>query len=76
MLQIIVTKRRLEFEISQLWAKIKNTFARISHTHSVSDVSELADVLNEIRSLIQPAPEKEVVNVLSAGDTMPEDPSE
>ena len=76
MLQIIVTKRRLEFEISQLWEKIKNTFARISHTHSVSDVSELADVLDEIRSLIQPAPEKEVVNVLSAGDTMPEDPSE
>lgn len=76
MLQIIVTKRRLEFEISQLWAKIKNTFARISHTHSISDVSELSLVLNEIRALIQPAPEKEVVNVLSAGDTMPEDPSE
>ena len=76
MLQIIVTKRRLEFEISQLWAKIKNTFARISHTHSISDVSELSLVLNEIRALIQPAPEKEVVNVLSAGDTMPEDPSD
>lgn len=76
MLQIIVTKRRLEFEISQLWAKIKNTFARISHTHSISDVSELSLVLNEIRALIQPAPEKEVVNVLSAGGTMPEDPSE
>ena len=76
MLQIIVTKRRLEFEISQLWAKIKNTFARISHTHSISDVSELSLVLNEIRALIQPAPEKEVVNVLSASDTMPEDPSE
>ena len=76
MLQIIVTKRRLEFEISQLWTKIKNSFARISHTHSISDVSELSLVLNEIRALIQPAPEKEVVNVLSAGDTMPEDPSE
>ena len=75
MLQIIVTKRRLEFEISQLWTKIKNSFARISHTHSISDVSELSLVLNEIRALIQPAPEKEVVNVLSAGGTMPEDPS-
>lgn len=73
MLQIIVTKRRLEFEISQLWAKIKNTFARISHTHSISEVSDLSLVLDEIRALIQPAPDKEIINILTAASSAPED---
>lgn len=68
MLQIIVTKRRLEFEISQLWAKIKNTFARISHTHSINQVTGLAAKLEEIRSLIQPA-EKEVINATAVPST-------
>ena len=48
MLQIIVTKRRLEFSTSQLWAKIKSSFARISHFHAISDVKSLPDTLRDI----------------------------
>lgn len=38
---IITTKRRLEFALQQLWAKIKATFALINHTHTSAEISDL-----------------------------------
>lgn len=54
MLQIIVTKRRLEFSISQLWAKIKTSFARISHSHPITDIADVAIVPDEEASEVIP----------------------
>ena len=97
-MKIIVTERRLTYAVTELWNKIKDTFARISHTHSIAQIEGLSNAmnskssvghrhemsaivglvqaLNEIRSMIQPTPDKEVVSVLSAGDTMPDNPSD
>ncbi len=82
MLQIIVTKRRLEFSISQLWAKIKTSFARISHSHTITDIEDLRNKLlvmdrtdtvlqQRIEALTQQA-QKEIINILTYSNIPPE----
>lgn len=41
-----VTARRLASVISQLWSKIKETFAAKSHSHQISDVTDLQDSID------------------------------
>ena len=47
-MKIIVTERRLAYAFTELWKKIKDTFARISHTHSIAQVEGLDDAIREV----------------------------
>lgn len=62
-----LSKDRLEYAITTLWAKIKNTFALKSHTHTKSQISDFPT------SMLADGGNADTVNGFTVGVNVPAD---